>query len=276
MNTVDVLMITYNAADYVAVTLPSLLESCDEHTRVWLWHNGDDERTLETTRSFADDPRVAHFHHSRENVGLTDPTNWVWTEGSADFVSKVDDDCLLPATWIDDLRAAHRSHGGLGAIGASRLRPEDIDHALLQRKIEQHGPVSIVRNHWVQGSGYLLPRSVIDRHGVLDRGQSWTNYCMTLARAGVVNGFLYPLIFEDHMDDPRSEHTLLRTDADLEWRMPLSAKRARVTSLDDWERQIKNTALRTQTAPVDLRYYEGWRLRLRNLRNRVDRLRRPT
>ena len=119
MNTVDVLMITYNAADYVAVTLPSLLDSCDENTRVWLWHNGDDERTLETTRSFADDPRVERFHHSRENVGLTDPTNWVWTEGSGDFVSKVDDDCLLPSTWIADLRAAHRSFDGFGAIGAS-------------------------------------------------------------------------------------------------------------------------------------------------------------
>lgn len=106
----DVLMITYNSAAHVRVSLPHLLSTCGEHTRVWLWHNGDDDETLSVVQQYADDPRVHRFHHSRENVRLTAPTNWLWSEADGDFVSKVDDDCLPEHGWVERLRSAHEAN----------------------------------------------------------------------------------------------------------------------------------------------------------------------
>lgn len=269
-STVDVLMITYNAPAYVHLSLPRLLDSCDDHVRVWLWHNGDDEETLETTRTYANDGRVFRFHHSRENVGVTEPTNWLWREGDGAFVSKVDDDCLLPLDWIDRLRAAHEADERFGALGASRLRPDDIDHSLITKKLERFGDVEIFRNNWVQGSGYLLRRSLVEHRGALQPGEGFTNYCLALALEGAIHGFPWPLVFEDHMDDPRSEHTLMKSDADLAWRMPLSINRSNVRTVEDWERQMRRSALEVQRAPLDTRQWVGWRRRVRNLRRKID------
>lgn len=268
-------MITFNTPSYVRLSLPRLLESCDKDVRVWLWHNGTDEETLEAAQEFAQDDRVHRFHHSRENVRLTPPTNWLWSESDANYVAKVDDDCLLPVNWIGELRRAHEPNEQFGAIAASLLRPEDIREDLLMKKLEEHqGGVRIIRNHWVQGSGYLMKRSMIERRGLLQEGESWTNYCLGLALDGAVNGFLYPLLFEDHMDDPRSEHTLIRTDEDLARRMPLSITRSRVRSVDDWGRQLRRSALEVQRAPTDLAEWRGWRLRLKNARRKLHARRR--
>ena len=273
--TLDVLMITFNFPGYVELSLPRLLESADDYTRIWLWHNGKDEETLETVRGYIDDPRVHRFHHSIENVRLTEPTNWMWSNTDGGFVSKVDDDCLLPTNWIERLRTVHALNENFGALGCSRLRPEDIVQASIEAKTESINGAEIFRNHWVQGSGYLLKREWIDRHGLLSEGQSWTEYCLDLALDGAINGFPLPLIFEDHMDDPRSEHTLLKTDEDLFRRAPLSLSRNRVLDLGDWEARMKRSASGVQSAPVDLRHWKGWRRRLRNIRSKLRHYLRP-
>jgi glycosyltransferase involved in cell wall biosynthesis len=63
--------------------------------RVWVWHNGTDEETLEIVQSFRDHPSFFKFHHSIENKKLNEPTNWLWTHAKGDFLSKVDDDCQM-------------------------------------------------------------------------------------------------------------------------------------------------------------------------------------
>ncbi|NHC14419.1 glycosyltransferase family 2 protein [Motilibacter deserti] len=269
---VDILMITYNSADYVSLSLPRLLASCDEHARVWLWHNGDDEATLEAVRAHAGDPRVHRFHHSRENVRLRTPTNWLWAEGDADFVSKVDDDCLVQPDWLELLRRPYADFAGFGVLGSWRFPDEDFVPELAGRKIAEFpGGHRVLRNHWVQGSGYLLPRRLVAEQGPLREGQSFTQYCLALARRGAVNGWSYPFVREDHMDDPRSAHTLFRTDADFARRRPLSAQALGVTRLADWEEQMRDSARTAQTASLDLREYSPWRARRRALARRVRR-----
>lgn len=66
----DIVMITYRSAGYIHLSLPRLLDTLGANDRVWLWHNGDDEATIEAIRPFVADDRVAQFHHSRENVRL--------------------------------------------------------------------------------------------------------------------------------------------------------------------------------------------------------------
>lgn len=266
----DILMITYNSAEYVRRSLPPLLGTCRENDRVWLWHNGNEEETLEVTRSYASDPRVARFYHSRENVRLRLPTNWMWSESSADFVSKVDDDCIVSSGWIDMFSNACAANPSFGVIGSWRHLPEDFDLSPARNKIvSYHGGHQLMRNLWVQGSGYLLPRRWIQQVGLLADNESFAHYCIRLARSGAINGWYYPFVFEDHMDDPRSPNTLLHSDADLVKRLPLSAQFNGIRTLADWQAQICRSAIVAQSASLDLRQYSGWRRTIRSGRRRV-------
>jgi len=266
----DVLMITYNSPERVRISLPHLLSTCDESTRVWLWHNGDHEETLAVAAEYARDPRVHRFHHSRENVRLTAPTNWLWAEADGTYVSKVDDDCLPERGWIERLRDAHEANPDFGAIGCWRFLDEDFMPTLAARKIQVfRGGHSLLRNHWVQGSGYLLPLSMVRAQGLLGPGQSFTQYCIALARAGAVNGWAYPFIHEDNMDDPRSPNTLFTTDADLLRRMPLTAQALGIRTVAAWAQQEHESAVAVQRASLDLKQYSGWRAKKQALRRRA-------
>lgn len=270
----DILMITYRSAGYLDLSLPRLLETVGPSDRVWLWHNGDDEETLEALRPYRRDPRVHRFHHSRRNVRLREPTTWLWQEATARYVSKVDDDCLVAPGWLEAFTPAHEANPEFGVIGSWRHPPEDFRAALAQRKIQEFAQGHrLLRNHWVQGSGYLLRRALIERHGLLRQDESFTGYCLRLARSGAVNGFYFPFVPEDHMDDPRSAHTLIHTDADLAARLPLSAQANGVRTVADWTAQLERSALLLQSASLDLREYGGWRRAVRSVRRRVDLMR---
>ena len=267
----DILMITYRSAAYIRHSLPRLLDSLGPGDRVWLWHNGDDEATIETLREFRIDPRVFQYHHSRENVRLRAPTNWIWQESTAPYVSKVDDDCLVSPDWLDTFESAHEANPQFGVIGSWRHFEEEFRPALANKKIRTfHGGHQLMLNHWVQGSGYLLKHSLIEKHGGLRPQESFTHYCLRLARAGAVNGFYYPFVAEDHMDDPRSPHTLIHTDADLADRLPLSAQANNVRTVADWTEQQVHSAILLQAASLDLRVYQGWRRKVRTLPRRLN------
>lgn len=269
----DIVMITYRSAGYLHLSLPRLLDSLGEQDRLWLWHNGDDEETIEALRPYTTDPRVHRYHHSRENVKLREPTSWLWQESSARFVSKVDDDCLITPGWLDTFERAHEANPEFGIIGSWRHPDSDFRPEVAAKKIETFaGGHQLMRNLWVQGSGYLMPRTIVEKQGLLGPEESFTGYCIRAARRGAINGFYYPFVPEDHMDDPRSPHTLIKTDADLAERMPLSAKANGVRTVAEWTAQLERSALVLQTSSLDPRSYVGWRAKTRAARHRVARL----
>lgn len=266
----DIIMITYRSAGYLHLSLPRLLDTLGEQDRVWLWHNGDDEATIEALRPFTNDARVHRYHHSRENVKLREPTSWLWHESSARFVSKVDDDCLVSPGWLDTFTAAHDANPQFGVIGSWRHPDEDFREDLASRKIGHFaGGHRLMRNLWVQGSGYLMSRALVERHGVLKPDESFTRYCIRVERGGAVNGFYFPFVPEEHMDDPRSPHTLIRTDSDLRDRMPLSAEANGVSTVAAWTQQLVRSAYILQTASLDPRSYSGWRAKIKSGRRRL-------
>ncbi|MFP3901994.1 MAG: glycosyltransferase family 2 protein [Acidimicrobiia bacterium] len=273
MNDLDILMVTFDQPDYVELSLSRLLETCDDRARVWIWHNGTDAGTLEVSRGFARDPRVARFHHSVENRPLRDPINWLLETSRARYVSKVDDDCLVSPGWIETLVGAHEDVPVLGVLGSWRFAEEDFDPELARPKMAEYPPGhTVLRNFWVQGSGFVMKRRCVEQHGAIRPGQTFTQYCIHLALAGWVNGWYHPFVLEDHMDDPRSPHTRLRTDEDLRARLPLTARSNGVTTLADWEEQIRRSARASQAAPLDPRVYRGWRRTRHNLGLRARRL----
>lgn len=267
----DILMITYRSAGYLHLSLPRLLETLGPQDRVWLWQNGDDEPTIEALRPFRKDDRVHRYHHSRDNARLREPTVWMWQESTAEYVSKVDDDCLVSPEWLNTFESAHTANPAFGAVGSWRHFEEEFRPELAQKKIHRfNGGHQLMLNHWVQGSGYLLKRALIDRHGVLRPKESFTQYCLRLAMSGAVNGFYYPFVTEEHMDDPRSPHTLIHSDADLTDRLPLSAQVNNVRTVADWTEQQVHSAYLLQAASLDLRRYRGWRRRMREAVRRLD------
>lgn len=269
----DILMITYRRPSAVELSLPALLATLGEDDRVWLWHNGDDEETLAVVRRHADHPLVARFHHSRENVRLRLPTMWLWEHATGRYLSKVDDDCLERPDWLDVFKDAHRHNPSLGAVAAWRHYDDEYRPELADRKtIDLAGGHRLMQNLWVQGSGYLVKRAHMVRTGPLPADGSFTSWCLALARAGGVNGFHVPFVFEDHMDDPRSQHTLLRSDEDLRSSAPLSAVRNDVRTLAEWDAGRRREAERLQAASPDLRDYEGLRLLRRKVARRAGNL----
>jgi hypothetical protein len=117
-----------------------------------------------------------------------------------------------------------------------------------------------------------MKRACVERRGALQEGQTFTQYCVQLMLDGWINGWYYPFIREEHMDDPRSPYTRFRTDADLQARPPLTARLNGVTTVAGWEAQVRRSARSVQAASLDPRDYQGWRIRGRNLRARARRL----
>lgn len=271
--TIDVLMITYNRPAYTKLSLDRLLETCDDNVRVWIWHNGEDEETLDLVQSYRSHPLVHRFEHSRENKKLREPTNWFWETSDGAYVSKVDDDCLMPSGWPERLRQAHEAVPEFGILGCFRFREEDYDPGVAGPKIHDFpGGHRILRNCWIEGSGYVMKRDCIREAGVIRPDESFTAYGIRLASHGWIHGWPMPFLYQDHMDDPRSEHSMLRSNEDLARWLPLSAKLNGVSSLAEWQSQLRASAKHALASPLDPFYYLGWRAKLRRVRLRAETL----
>jgi GT2 family glycosyltransferase len=268
---IDVLMITYNRPQYTELALRRLLETCDPDVRVWIWHNGTDAATLDVVKAMLSHPRVHRFYHSPENRKLREPTNWLWKSSTGQFLSKVDDDCLMPEGWADTLRRAHADVPRLGVVGCWRFPDEDFEPELAQRKIESlPGGHRVMKNMWVEGSGYLMKRQCVEQQGLLGPDQSFSDYCIRLAARGWVNGWYFPLLYQEHMDDPRSPRSLLRSDEDLKRYLPLSALKTGVTTLEQWQAQLRRSARLLQQAAYNPTARLGWRRVVGAIRRRVS------
>jgi hypothetical protein len=269
----DILMITYNRAEYTRLALTRLLETCDASMRVWVWHNGAHRETLDVVREMTGHPQFHHLEVSRENKRLREPTNWFWANSTGEFISKVDDDCLEPDGWGATLRAAHAASPRLGVIGTWRFYDEDFVPELANRKIRPLGDAhQLMANCWVQGSGYVMKRGCLDELGLLGDSESFPGYCIRAALRGWQVGWAFPLLHEEHMDDPRSPFCAITTDAEFMRQRPLSAIHDNVTSLAEWGARIKHMARVVQAADPDPRRHVGWRKRLEHLTRRASKL----
>lgn len=266
---IDLLMVTHSRPVFARRALEHLLAACDDETRVWLWHNGEREDSLAVVRSFLEHPRVHRFHHSIRNTGrkgLWQPMNWVLAEGSGAYFSKVDDDCLMPDGWADVLRQAHEDVPEFGVLGCWRFRPEDFRPAIARPKIvEFAGGHRILRNCWIEGSGFLMKRACADTLGLLPSGAGFARYCVHLAAAGWTHGWYFPFLYQEHMDDPRSPWWLPQPDSRTDPR----ANSAR--ACQEHVRVIRARAFYVQRAGLDCRHYKGWRAQLRRPRYAVAR-----
>ena len=263
MNGIDVLLITHTRADYLELTLPQLLQTLPANTRLWVWQNQEDPAVSAVIARHREHPRF-HVHHvSHRNEAIKGPTRWFWSHAEGDLVGKVDDDCLVPDGWIERFEQAHRDAPELGIVACWHFQPEDLfDGSVERRATALPGGHTILRNCWVGGSAYLMKRECVAPLPA-DEDRSFTGVCIDIAAAGYVVGWYHPLYVQDHMDDPRSPNTMLRTDADLLERMPLSVSRVPEMTIASWQEMILDSARIVQTASLDPRDHRGMRAKAR-------------
>ena len=256
---IDILMITYNRPAYTRLALERLLATCDESMRVWLWHNGNHEETLAVTSELARHPRVHRFHHCPENLKLRAPTNWLFRESKGAFLTKVDDDCLMPDGWADTLRSAMDDEPKFGILGCWRFQDEDFDPKIANWKIQSFGKHKVLRNMWVEGSGYLMRRACVDFAGEIGPKDTFTSYCIKVGCGGWINGWYWPPLHQPHLDDPREPLSAIRSDEDLLSNLPLSAINSGIRTRDEWISRLRRSAREVQVAPFQPSYYSSWR-----------------
>ena len=255
---IKVLMITFNRPTYTEKSLKVLCDTAPKNLKVTIWDNGSDSETKEVVRKYENHWCVEKVIFNEKNDKLRHPTNWFWKNNrDADLLGKVDDDCLVPENWCQILGQAHKDIPEAGVLGCWPFLPEDFDQAKAQKKIMTYGSHQLLRNCWVGGSGYLIKREVIEKICLIDYNESFTGFCIRAAAKGFINGWYYPFLYQEHMDDPRVSNTGICTEDDFQKTIPLTARTFSVNTRNDWIKNIMKDAQRQQQCSINPSDYIG-------------------
>lgn len=240
---IKILMITFNRPFYTKLSLERLCNTAPENARITVWDNASSPETVEIIKTFEKHSRIERIIYNQKNDKLWSPTNWFWMNSEdADLIGKVDDDCLVPENWCETLQRCHSDIPDAGIVSCWHYLPEDFSEKDANKKIQSFGNHKIMRNCWVGGSGYLMKKAVIKKIGYLKRGESFTGYCIRAASKGFINGWYYPFLYQEHMDDPRSKYTSIKSDKDFQMVKPLTAYTYDCNSIDAWIKFLKENA----------------------------------
>lgn len=252
-------MITYNRAEYTRLALKQLCSTAEKYVRITVWDNNSNEETKNVLHSYENHPAIDNIIYNKTNDKLTGPTNWFWQHSQdADYIGKVDDDCLVPHGWVSTLTQAHQDVPQAGILGCWRFPDSDFNKEWAPRKIQKFGRHSVLRHCWVEGSGYLMKRAVIDETGLLEDKGTFTVFCIKAAKKGYVNGWYYPFLYQEHMDDPLARHTGLTSESEFQRLLPLSAKKFGAQNLQEWSKQLRKSAQRMQKLSYNPNDYLGF------------------
>jgi len=225
MRPVDILVITHNRRAYVERTLSTLFADPTEF-HVYMWDNASTDGARELVDD-CDDPRIMDKHFSDENVMQEVPTRWLLDVARSDVIGKVDDDTLVPAGWTALLASAVRAESRLGMVGCWTFRPEDFERnrAAADRKVITVGSHRILADIYIAGTASLMRRDVAIRY-LTDKmkGRAFPIDRYRMTWDGFISGWYFPLLFAEHMDDPRSEYSLMRGRGPMDEGAALTAR----------------------------------------------------
>lgn len=267
--------VTYNRLDYTKRSLAALLADPSEQFSLTIWDNGSTDGTAEYLKREVNDPRVTELVLSQENVGQAGAMNHAWGRTDAELIGKLDNDCLVPPGWTRVLAQAHRDVPRLGAVACWHYPADEFDEAAARRagKIQAFGSHQILRHPWVCGSAFVMKRSTFLHYGPWPAGADvgTTAYFLRMALDGYVNGWYFPLLLQEHMDDPRSPYSLVTDDESVQ-RMHDVTYTLRTKQIHDmksrWARRA--TVLENlNRGPWQANRYVGWRKKWRSVRDRL-------
>ena len=267
---IHIIMPTYNRLDYTKKSLPRLLADPSEEFNLTIWDNGSTDGTVEYLKNEISDHRIVDIVFSKENIGQVAAVDKIWSNSKADLLGKLDNDCLVTPGWTRILAQAHNDISNLGVVACWHYQPEDFDYEQAKHKIQAFGKHQIFRHPWTCGTGLLIKRSTYSKFGPI-LGGGTTGFWVKLAVNGYINGFYYPLVYQEHMDDPKSKHSHLKDEASYQ------AAKAVTVNINSpgqetlagrwcWRQEVLNNLL---CDPWDVKYYTGWRGKLRRIKKRA-------
>lgn len=205
---VCIVLVTHNRLEYTKKCVSRLLEDPTEQFDLHLWDNASTDETPAHLKSLKDN-RIVEVTLSKENVGQTGAMNYVWSKAKAELVGKLDNDCLVTPGWTRIFAQAHEDIEKLGSLACWPFLLGDFDEAAASQKIILLNGHKIFRHPWTCGSGFIMKRKTFLTMGPWREG--WkvgtTGYFLKMALAGYINGWYYPLVMQEHMDDPKSKHS---------------------------------------------------------------------
>ncbi len=270
---IDLIFISYNRLPYVRLTLPRLLEDPTEEFSLTIWDNGSTDGTREYLSS-VDDARIVRKVFPDENAYLHGAVNDVVSKSSADVIGLVFDDILVTPGWTRILAKAHADVPEFGMIGSWHFPSEDFDYELAKWKIQKFGEHRVIRSVSTGVGAGLVKVKAMKECGPLESSRT-TYYWIQMALRGYVNGYYFPLIHADHLDDPRSPHSRIKNEEDFQRDPPTTAKCHGLNSMDEWIQSLRNDALIIQTGSFDPKKYVGWRGKFRRLGKKIIRIMQP-
>ncbi|NLW84234.1 MAG: hypothetical protein GXY41_07530 [Phycisphaerae bacterium] len=199
-----------------------------------------------------------------------------WSKTKADLVGKLDNDCLPTPGWTGIFAQAHQDIPQLGAVGMWHFFEEDFDYDRASHKIQQYNGHQIFRHPWIAGSGFIMKRKTFLEQGPWKTGDrtGTTYYFMHMARAGYINGWYHPLIYQEHMDDPKSKYCVIKDTESFNAHKNITFG-LKSGNYDDIEGRMKrrNDIVRNLLDdPFDVKYYFGWRKSIRTLRRKFTKI----
>jgi glycosyltransferase involved in cell wall biosynthesis len=262
---VCLLYLTFNRLRYAKLSLPRLLEDATEDFELVIWDNGSSDGTADFLRGVRD-RRIREVVLRPGNEGQAAAIQFAWSQTEAELCGKVDDDCLVTPGWTRVLSAAHLQIPELGGVGCWHFMADDFDPELARRKLRALGGHTILVHPHIGGTGFLTKRADYRRFGPIDPRYLLSDYWIRLAAQGRVNGWYFPLVLQEHMDDPRSAHCALPETFESPGRSWMIREKG-FRSRAEYERWIRADAHAILSAPADLTPVA----RLRELKARMTR-----
>lgn len=272
---IDLVLITYNRLDYTKKALESILADPSEKFNLYIFDNASKDGTHEYLKNEVKDPRIQDIILSKENIGQTAAVNKIWSKSKADLLGKLDNDCLVTPGWTRTLAQAHNDIDNLGVVACWHFFEDDFDYERAKHKIQIFGKHKIFRHPWTCGTGLLIKRQTYQKLGSI-KSKATTQYWIKMAKAGYINGWYFPLVYQEHMDDPRSKHNRMRQMSFEEAYKYTGYQQNMVTDLKKYKQWHVDILENLLTGPYDLKYYTGWRKKWRGLKHKLLRLLQPT
>ena len=273
MMNIDLVFITYHRLEYTKKALASILADPKEEFSLIIWDNASTDDTMEYLKNEVNDSRISDIVLSKQNIGQAAAVNQIWSQSKADLLGKLDNDCLLTPGWTRILAKAHEDIEKLGVVACWHFFEDDFSYERAKHKIQSFGEHQIFRHPWTCGTGLLIKRETFKKLGPIQNRMT-TKYWLNMAVAGYINGFYYPLIYQEHMDDPKSSFCKINTEEGLRENASVTVglqvrQFGNVEATLKWREEIIRNLL---DDPYDPRYYIGWRRMWRGIKSRLRKL----
>jgi len=229
---IAILMITHNRLAYTKKALSHLLRYTDVTSPpfdLYIVDNASTDQTREYLKSL-NDKRIVDITFNQTNRALSSVTNEFWyrcLDKGYDLVGKVDNDTLVPRSWLYNMVRTHEASNCFGALGCFSFDYyEDFDFDFSKNAIRQFGKRAALLQPYIGGCAYTIKTWVVQHVGYLPEniflekdGKSieriiygWDWWESAASKSGFVHGYLYPFLCAEHMDDPMSYNCLLDKD----------------------------------------------------------------